>query len=104
MGDVQVNCWERPPTVCRYPASSGDVVAVSPPRPSDPITAPSLDWVRQPLAPVNAAPLHGICSFHEKLNLFRGVACQVRRTLPSCQLSAPRASFVASGTYRYLPG
>jgi hypothetical protein len=68
-----------------------------PPTPSVPMKAPSLGCVRQPSAPVKAAPLHGICSYHEKLNLLRGVACQVRRTLPSCQLSAPRTSFDVSG-------
>ena len=54
------------------------------------MTAPSSGCVRQPSAPVNAAPLHGICSFQAKLNLLRGVACQVRRTL--ADLPALRAS------------
>ena len=49
-----------------------------------------------------AAPLHGICSFQEKLNLLRRVACHVRRTLPSCQLSAPRASLRRVGHVQVL--
>ena len=46
--------------------------------------------MRQPSAPLNAAPLHGICSFQEKLNLLRRVACQVRRH--AAKLPALRAA------------
>ena len=65
---------------------------------------------------MNVAPLHGCCSSQWKLNLLRGVACVVRRTLASCQLSAPcawlrrdparRCNFVGSPAFRFgkMPG
>src|SRR5437764_14364052 len=103
-GDVQVNCCERPPIVCRYPPISGEVVPDNPRTPSGPMAAAAVDWRHPGTLVLCVAPLHGSCSFQWKLNLLRGVACRVRRTVPTCQLSAPSTSRVVSGTYRNLVG
>src|SRR4051794_14305137 len=60
-GDCHVTCCTRC-TVCSAPLVSGEVVAVRPPRPATPITAPDDGCSRHPVEPKYAAPLQGTCS------------------------------------------
>src|SRR5205823_5229869 len=81
-GIVQAACWTRCGHACVVPIASGEVVAVAPP----------------------TQEMHTEVSSQKNVNLFRSVACSVKRRPDDFQVPSSVACRLRSGTYVHLVG